>query len=177
MCPYKSLGLFAAVSALSLGTALTFGDTTTTVKLSSIDPHGHPKQFTKGHNAAYALWHEKGKGWRLRTTTHRYENHFRGSITVEGGTIVHAHGHMLEKEGRLADHWQLGPNRQRLTFNFKTDKGIDGINFTVSKAAKAIRFNLHVNGKHAAHLIYVGHTGGHPKHDPFALPAHPHKKK
>jgi hypothetical protein len=140
-----------------------------------INPQGKPKGFKEGNVKSYAIWHSK-KGWHLRTTTRMFEHTFRGHVTVEGGTFVQVHSFQLEKEGKLADYWKLGPKRHNLTFDFKTDKGIDGINFRVSKGAKVIRFNLHIDGKHERGRVFIGAAGAHPPEIPFVLRAHPLKK-
>lgn len=64
-----------------------------------------------------------------------------------------------------------------ITFDFHTDKDVDGIHFRVTKEAKAIRFHLHFNGKEQMEHILIGHEGHHPLHNPFALVAHGHGKK
>jgi len=169
----RLLGFCAlAALALALGGGAEGGAPEKKGQDSKINPQGRPKAFKEGKHTAYAVWHTK-KGWRLRTTTKAREHHFKGSITVEGGTFVKIHSHHLEKTGELADHWKVGPKRHTVTFDFKTDKGLDGINFTVSEAAKAIRFNLHIDGKHERERILIGAGNHHPQHDPFTLRAHP----
>ena len=76
-------------------------------------------------------------------------------------------------EGRLEDHWKLGKKRRTIVFDFKTDKGIDGINFTVGKKAKLIRFALHVDGKNEPARVRIGAAGARPPQIPFDLVAHP----
>jgi hypothetical protein len=141
-----------------------------------INPQGKPKDFKEGNVKSYAVWHSK-KGWHLRTTTKMYEHNFRGRITVEGGTFVQVHSFQLEKTGKLADYWKLGPKRHNLTFDFKTDKGIDGVNFTLSSEAKRIRFDLYIDGKHEPMRVFIGQAGAHPPEIPFTLRAHPGRKK
>jgi hypothetical protein len=139
---------------------------------STINPQGRPTAFKEGKRTAYAVWHSK-QGWRLRTTTRAREHHFTGTVTVEGGTFKKIHSHHLEKTGELADHWKVGPKRHTVRFDFKTDKGLDGINFTVTASAKAIRFNLRIDGKHERERILIGAGNHHPNNDPFLLRAHP----
>ncbi|HKB39767.1 MAG TPA: hypothetical protein VKD72_25245 [Gemmataceae bacterium] len=137
-----------------------------------LDAIGEPRDFHRGETVRYALWHDQ-HGWHLRTTTREKKHGFKGTIEVEGGTLERVHSFRLEKEGRLADHWKLGPQHRCVTFDFETDGGIDGINFRVSKEAKSLRFNLHIDGKHERERIYIGQGGQHPRNDPFTLPAHP----
>jgi len=142
---------------------------------AALDAVGEPKNFHKGETVRYALWHDE-HGWHLRSTTFKKKHSFKGTIEVEGGTLERVHSFLLEKEGRLADHWKLGPQHHRVTFDFETEGGIDGINFHVSKEAKALRINLHIDGKHESERIYIGHGGQHPRNDPFMLPAHPRNR-
>src|SRR5262249_31200939 len=130
MRPLRLFGL-CALSVLALAVAVTVGGG---AGGAGIKPPGQPKNFKKRKVTRYAVWHDKN-GWHLRTTTKKREHHFRGHITVEGGTLGKVHSYHLEKEGRLEDHWKVGPKRHTVTFDFKTDKGIDGINFTVGKKA------------------------------------------
>jgi hypothetical protein len=168
---FHALGLLTAC-AVGLGSLSALSSAQTTAQ--GIDPQGKPKQFEAGELTGFAVWHSK-KGWHVRTTTKKKEHHFRGTITVEGGTFVSVHPHDLEKGGKLADWWKLGPKKRELKFEFKTDKGIDGIDFHVSKEAKHIRFRLHFDGKHQKEHIFIGQSGAHPLHDPFTLRAHPQK--
>jgi hypothetical protein len=137
-----------------------------------LDPIGEPKGFHKGDTVRYAIWHND-RGWHLRTTTARKERQFKGHIRVEGGVFERIHSHDLEKEGRLADWWRVGPKRHEVTFDFKTERGIDGIDFRVSKSAKRIRFDLHIDGRPEPGRVFVGNFNQHPVQNPFDLPAHP----
>ena len=166
------LGVMAALACGVLialeRAALSFGG-------EKIDPIGEPKGFKAGEPARYAIWAKKGV-WHLRTTTAKNLHHFTGNIRVEGGTIDFIQSIHLEEKGKYEDHWRLGPKRHELTFDFKTDRGVDGINFEVSTEAKVIHFNLHIDGKHHAEKIFIGKGNHHPTSDPFNLPAHPVKK-
>jgi hypothetical protein len=174
MRPLKLFGLCTA-SALALALALSGGGAKGGAVAAGINPQGKPKNFKEGKVTGYAVWHSK-KGWHLRTTTRKREHHFRGHIRVEGGTLVKVHSFHLEKEGRLEDHWKVGPKRHTITFDFKTDKGIDGINFTVNKKATLIHFALHIDGKNEPERVFIGSAGARPGQIPFDLPAHPLKK-
>ena len=86
----------------------------------------------------------------------------------KGGTIDFIQSVLLEEKGKYEDHWRLGPKRHELTFDFKTDRGIDGINFEVSPEAKVIRFNLHIDGKHINELSAGGRDLPFDQQKPFA---------
>ncbi len=143
---------------------------------AGINPQGKPRQFKKGDVKCYAVWHSN-KGWHLRTTTKAVKHHFRGQITVEGGTFATVHSFDLEKKGKLADFWKVGPKRHTMTFDFETDRGVDGVNFTVSGSAKRIRFDLRIDGRHEPSRVFIGQAGAHPPEIPFTLRAHPGRKK
>jgi hypothetical protein len=165
-----------ALTGLSAFLLLFSADVQGQGKKGDLDPRGKPKQFDKGNLTGYAVWHSP-KGWHLRTTTDTKKHRFRGTITVEGGTFGKIHSSHLEKEGRLEDHWKVGPKRHQLNFEFDTNKGIDGVDFTVAKEADLIRFDLHIDGKEAPGRTFVGSDGDHPRGMPFHLLAHPGKKK
>ncbi len=166
--------ILTALGVLALGSAaLVEGGGT---KVQAIDPNGRPKQFEAGELTGYAVWHSK-KGWHIRTTARTKRHHFKGSIHTDDGTFVTAHGYNLEKSGKLADHWKMGPRRMTIRFDFATADGIDGIDFTVSKETRLVRFNLHIDGKHQPTHIFIGQKGKHPDDDPFNLVAHPPQKK
>jgi hypothetical protein len=143
-------------------------------KFDDADPAGKPRQFDAGEVTGYAVWHGK-KGWHLRTTTKKRQHHFKGSIEVAGGTIESIHSHHLEAEGKLQDHWKVGPKRHVVAFDFKTDEGTDGIDFTVSKDAKGVQFHLHSDGQDRPNHVWIGQRGEHPERMPFWLHAPPKK--
>jgi hypothetical protein len=137
-----------------------------------LNPVGQLKGFKAGETERFVVWHGKGS-WHIRTTTARNLHHFTGKIRVEGGTITTLEPHDLEFKGKFGDWWKLSENRKEIVVDFKTDRGVDGINFQVSPDAKLVHFNLHIDGKHRKNLIFVGRDGQHPEKDPFMLPAHP----
>jgi hypothetical protein len=141
-------------------------------KVQPIDPVGEPKGFHGGDTARYAVWVGSKGSWRVRTTTARKLHHFTGKIWVEGGVFTGVEPHDLEFKGRFGDWWRVSEKRHEIVIDFKTDREIDGINFQVSKEAKFLYFNLHVDGKHHKNLIMVGRGNHHPERDPFTLAAH-----
>jgi hypothetical protein len=168
----KRLGL---AMALVLAALSGLGIAGAEEKAKHVDPQGEPAGFKAGEGNVYAVWHNK-HGWHLRTTTAKKLHHFTGYVKVEGGSFTKIHSHHLEKEGRCEDHWAVSSDKTEVKFDFKTDKGIDGIDFHLSKDAKHLKFNLHVDGKHHAKKVLIGKGAHHPAHDPFTLPAHPHGK-
>jgi hypothetical protein len=147
-----------------------------TTKEKGRDPQGEPTGFKAGSGDGYAVWYNN-QGWHLRTTTAKKRHHFKGSIRIEGGAITKIHSHHLEKEGKCEDHWIVAPDKKEVLFDFKTEKGVDGIDFHVSKGAKQVKFELLIDGKHQEKKILIGRGGHHPQHDSFTLAAHPRAKK
>jgi hypothetical protein len=172
----KGLGavLLVALGVLAWGAVEAFSDPPRLriPRIDYLDPNGKPKGFHKGESERYAIWHDK-HGWHLRTTTAKFEHHFKGHIRVEGGHFTKIHSFDLEKTGKLADYWTVGPKRHEVHFDSKTDRGIDGIDFHVSKGATFLHFDLHIDGKAHDHRVFIGHRGEHPRHNPFKLVAHP----
>jgi hypothetical protein len=147
----------------------------------NINPTGRPAGTHKGAVERYSLWHD-GEGWHLRTMTAEHEHHFRGHIDAHKGIIVHEHGKNLEGHGAQADHWVLGPEKHRLTFDFSTKGGEDGIDWRVEGEDPELEFNLEIGEKDPKFIpdrIFIGKEGAHPSSGPFSLPAHPgeHHKK
>jgi len=171
---YRRLGLFCAVA---LGLALLSNQPAWSGGKQQFDPNGEPKGFKAGEPARYAVWHTKGV-WHLRTTTAKKPHHFKGKVFVEGGgTFDGIQSILLETKGKYEDYWVVHPKKHEIAFDFKTDRGVDGIDFEVTKDAKTLHFNLHIDGKHYAEKIFIGKGNHHPDSDPFNLPAHPAKKK
>jgi hypothetical protein len=162
-------------TGLALAALLGFAVAHADEKAKHVDPQGEPAGFKAGHPACYAVWHNK-HGWHLRTTTAKKLHHFKGYVKVEDGHFTKIHSHHLEKEGKCEDHWSVSSDKKEVVFDFKTDKGIDGIDFHLNKDARHIKLNLFIDGKHHAKKILIGHKGHHPEHDPFTLRAHPHLK-
>lgn len=141
-------------------------------KSNLIDPRGEPEGFRPRLPMRYAVWHG-AKGWHLRTTTAQVQHRFHGTVRVEGGTIEAVASVALEDKGKDDDRWRLNAARTELTFDFKTDRGVDGIDFQVSASAKKVRFDLSADGKRESEVIHIGHRGAHPQHMPFTFFAHP----
>jgi hypothetical protein len=150
-----------------------FADANSDIRqIQPLDPIGEPKGFKAGESARYAVWVGTKGNWHVRTTTAKKLHHFTGKIYVEGGVFTGVEPHDLEYKSKFGDWWRLSEKRHEIVIDFKTDRGIDGINFQVSKEAKFVYFNLHIDGKHHKNQIFVGRAGQHPDRDPFALAAH-----
>jgi hypothetical protein len=143
--------------------------------VSTIDPRGKPK--VPG-NDAYMLWKDP-EGWHVRTVANVKGGpvHFRGVISVKGGTLEHLHGVLTGKKDRFIE----GPGEKSVTFDFVT-KGADekdaqdGVSFGVSGDDPMLTFVLEIGKaepKFEGDRIYIGENGRHPRMNSFELAAHP----
>lgn len=134
---------------------------------------GKPKGFAAGKVTAYWVWHEDGV-WHFRTTGGGKGAHrFNGTIEVIGGQLVGLKGKKGEYAGKLVDQYRFNPARTAIAFDFRTDEGVDGLNFAVDPAATGLRFTLAIDGQAAPQHIRVGKNGDHPPKAVFLAPAHP----
>ena len=139
---------------------------------AKLNPVGMPAGFTTGLSERYAVWYDAKDGyWRVRTTTAKTLHRFHGKVTVHGGTITEVASYHLEEKGKCEDQWKA--SQAGVVFDFKTDRGIDGIRFKTSKNAKTVQFDLHIDGKSQPTRIFVGAGGQHPATDDLNFRAHP----
>ncbi len=164
--------LVAALFGFTATLALTPTGAAQVIVVQPINPMGEPLQFFPGRPAMYAVWHNV-TGWHLRVTTAKQFRRFHGSIDVVDGTFSKVVTHVLEPVSPKHDRWRWGPGGNNIAFDFRTDRGVDGIHFQVSKEAKFLRFNLNLDGQTALDRVFIGLKGTHPNADPFYLPAHP----
>lgn len=165
------LGVSVAALVVLAGGAIAYAG-------GGIDPNGRPAGTHSGAVERYSLWHD-GEGWHLRTMTAEHEHHFRGHIDAHKGVIVHEHGKKLDGHGAQADRWKVGPEKHRLTFDFSTKGGEDGIDWRVEGNDPTLEFTLEIGEKDPKFVpdrIFIGKDGAHPESCPFSLPAHPGKK-
>jgi hypothetical protein len=140
------------------------------IKNQSVDPEGEPAEFYKTDIERYAVWRDRGT-WHLRLTGARQSQHFKGHIRLEGGSFDLLSSYRSEKEKAAPEFWKLNPSRQELKFDFKTNRGLDGIRFRLSPETRRIVFVLEINGRTDPRIVYLGRKSQHPEVIPFALPA------
>jgi len=132
---------------------------------------GKPKDFEVGKVNAYWIWYDEGV-WYFRTTGGGKGAHsFQGTIEVVGGQLIDLKGKKGEFKGKKADRFAFGP--KGIVFDFKTDEGVEGLNFAVDRGATALKFTLALDGDAAPRHIRIGKQGDHPKEAVFTVPAHP----
>ena len=135
---------------------------------------GKPKAYEPGKVTAVWLWHDDGV-WYFRTTSGKKKAHqFKGTIEVLGGKLLDLKGKKGEFSGKSADKFVFSPTA--IAFDFKTEEGVDGLNFAVDAAATALRITVAVDGKASPKLIHVGKAGDHPSAAVFTVPAAPPAK-
>jgi hypothetical protein len=134
---------------------------------------GKPKGFGPGKVTAYWVWHEDGV-WHFRTTGGGKGAHrFNGTIEVIGGQLVGLNGKKGEYAGKYVDRYVFNKTLTAIAFDFRTDEGVDGLNFAVDPAATGLRFTLAIDGEAHPKHIRVGKAGDHPAKAMFVAPAHP----
>lgn len=134
---------------------------------------GQPKAFAgaKTNINAYWIWYDDGV-WHFRTTGGGKGAHqFQGKIEVVGGELVSLTGKKGEYKGKLGDRAIF--TKKAIAFDFKTDEGVDGLNFAVNEAATELKFTLAFDGEASPKHIRIGHDSDHPSGAVFTVPAHP----
>lgn len=134
---------------------------------------GRPVDFSIGKVNAYWIWYDDGI-WHFRTTGGGKGAHrFNGQIEVVGGKLVRLKGGKGEYGGKNVDQFLFNAALTAITFDFRTDEGVDGLNFAVDGAATGLKFTLALDGDAAPRHIRIGKAGDHPAGAVFTLPAHP----
>ena len=168
-------GILALAGLLATMSGLSFSADTKNGKANDgvVNNWDKPKNFAVGKSNGYWIWFDNGE-WHFRTTGGgKGAHHFVGEIEVIGGQFNQVQGIKGEKGGKLEDKYAFNAKKNMIKFNFKTDEGVDGIDFTVNKAADNLRFNLSMDGKSNAGNIRIGKDGDHPPDGTFTTSAHP----
>ena len=132
-----------------------------------------PKNFSIGKINSYWIWFDDGE-WHFRTTGGgKGAHHFVGEIVVNGGQFKQITGLKGEKGGKLVDKYIFNGNKTIIKFNFKTDEGVDGIDFTLTNSSDNLKFSLFMDGKSNPGNIRIGKDGDHPPDGTFTTSAHP----
>jgi hypothetical protein len=146
------------------------------IKNQNLDPEGEPAEFKKSASERFAVWRDR-KGWHLLATAGGQTRRFKGQVRVEGGTLEKVSSYKTEGDFPAGAHWKLSPTKHELTFDFQSDKRLDGIRFRVNKDALAVGFTLSIDGITQPQLVYVGQKNQYPEVLPFILPAQPRQVK
>jgi len=134
---------------------------------------GQPKAFAgaKTNINAYWIWYDDGV-WHFRTT-----GDGKRSPPVPGQdrsgrrrTCV-PHRQEGRIQGKLGDRAIF--TTKAIAFDFKTDEGVDGLNFALNEAATELKFTLAFDGDAAPKHIRIGRDSDHAPGAVFTLPAHP----
>ena len=144
-----------------------------------VSPVGRWPEFAAGQKRRMHVWHDNGT-WHFRSTCGGNATVFDGTVTLDKGRVrvVGGDGELEDrgKEGNVknpkkADYFRLMPNG--LAFRLQSFGKLDGLDFTVPKEAKTIRFEFRVNNESNPEFIFIGANGEHPKMAAFVLKAHP----
>lgn len=124
---------------------------------------GKPDTFDPGKSRGYYIWHDRD-GLHIWTTTRGQEHEFSGVIRTNG-KFADIHGQRIERN----DFYKISSGRDRITFKFKTDGGIDGLNFNIN-GGKYVDFDLFVDGHRIdPKQIHIGDRGWSPRDNDFRL--------
>ena len=149
--------------------------------LELVSPLGRWPDFASGQKRRVHVWYAEAS-WHFRCTCGSNATTFDGAVTLDKGGIQILGGDgELEQRGadgnvknpNKADYVRLTPNG--MGFRFQSFGKLDGLDFTVPKEAKKIRFEFVVNNESKAEYIFIGATGAHPSEAAFTLKAHPDK--
>jgi hypothetical protein len=136
---------------------------------------GKPKNYSIGKVNGFWVWYEYDDGfWVLRTTGGGKGAHrFVGEVAVADGVLSGLKGIKGEASGTLGDTFVYNASKTAIRFDFRTDQGVDGFNFTTSPGSTALKFTLSMDGQPATKVVRVGRAGDHPATAVFTAPAHP----
>jgi hypothetical protein len=142
-----------------------------------LDPTGRPEGSIVDQSARYYVWHDS-QGWHLRTTA-KVGRNFHGTVSVKEAQIktFKSVGLKNDKQGGADDTWRVNDARSELTFQFKTGKLSDGLDFVVDGDDGQIEFELYIDKQKSPQAIFIGRGQQHPPSNPFSLPATPKKTK
>lgn len=145
-----------------------------------LNANGRWAKFEQGQKRRVHVWHED-EVWHFRCTCSKGEkSRFDGTVTVDRGQlqIVSSIGNVpaFGKSGKVtnakyADYVQAIPNG--VAFCLRSAGKLEGLDFTVPKEAKKVRFEFQVDGDPLSAYIFVGPNGDHPAKASFILDAHP----
>lgn len=163
---------FALIISLS-ATEVTAEDKKARANDGVVTNWGKPNNFSIGKINAFWVWCENDV-WHIRTTgggkgTHR----FQGQIIVSGGKLSGLQGNSVDVSKKSSDRFIFNPKKTALAFDFKTDEGVDGIDFKVDNADARLTFAMILDGESHPKHIHVGKAGDHPPTAIFYAPGQP----
>lgn len=140
-----------------------------------VDNWGKPKEWDgkKDDINSFWVWYDDGI-WHFRTTGGgKGAHHFQGKIEVAGGAFLDMKGQKGEFGGGLVDRYVYNADRTAMAFDFRTNEGVDGVNFKVAPATAVLKFTLSYDGKSDPLHIRLGRQSDRPAAATFAVPARP----
>jgi len=140
-----------------------------------VDNWGKPKEWDgkKDDINSFWAWYDDGI-WHFRTTGGGKGAHrFQGTIEIIGGKFENLKGKKGEYGGGLVDRYVFNAEHTAIAFDFKTDEGVDGLNFKVAPATAVLKFSLSYDGKADPAHIRLGRQSDRPAAAVFAVPAQP----
>jgi hypothetical protein len=124
---------------------------------------GKPKGIEPAAAAAFWIWRNAGGIWKLRTTTAKKLQSFRGRIKGVQKPI----GKVKMSRTELGDRMKRGTGGE-VIFSFATMGHIDGLDFRAPKDA-CVRFDLQLDSGAAAKKVFIGKNAVSPKGNHFIV--------
>jgi hypothetical protein len=140
-----------------------------------VENWGKPKEWDgkKDDINSFWVWYDDGI-WHFRTTGGgKGAHHFQGKIEVADGKFVSLKGQKGEYTTKLVDRYVYNAENTAIAFDFRTDEGVDGLNFKVAPASATLKFTLSYDGKADPSHVRLGRQSDRPAAAVFAVPARP----
>jgi hypothetical protein len=184
---------FAAAAALLVGVGFAWGGPATAGDVAFVEyVDGYPKDFHKGEDASYAVFHKKDAGWHLIVTSAGHRHHFKGRVWIEGegkfGKVEQWKGEgerIVEAEEGNWFHKAVKrhENDREITFDIVEERRQEaGIFFNV-EGPGVLKWELGIGGSRdgdvcevSARRIKIGHEGRNPPEPIFITRAHPEER-
>jgi hypothetical protein len=153
---------------------------------------GYPKDFHRGEEASYAVFHKKDAGWHILVTSAGRRHHFKGKIWIEGegkfGRVEQWKGEGERRVEEREGNWfhkaiHRHENDREITFDIVEERQQEsGIYFNV-EGPGILKWELGIGGPHDGdeveykhHRIKIGSEGRNPPEATFSTRAHPDER-
>jgi len=119
--------------------------------------------FTAGQSRGYFIWNDSD-GWHVRWTTRKKRHVFSGTIRCDG---AFEHVRAVSKDRK---DFIKKINHRTIRFDAVAHGGMDGVDFKLTPSARAVTFDLIIDGHRASpHEVRIGRHGKRPESVPFTI--------
>ncbi len=127
-------------------------DSTPPAQMASGLADGKPPRLRPNAAMAYWIWQGAKGDWHLRSTTQKQSHRFQGRIRPQEGASL---GNLTPTRLERGDRMRL--QDQDILFDFTTQGGEDGFDFTLNGSA-CVEMNLRIDGAAHPRLVVIGKT-------------------